>query len=85
MVLETFKLAGISETEAKSRIVVTDYQLNAKAPKGFLSMEALMGKGSLKAEENFDGALSHETTLLCYSSGTTGKPKGVEVNNSRLK
>lgn len=76
-----FKLAGVDEREARKRIVIADYGLKAKAPKGFLSMGNLLGKGALVEEEKFDGILSHETTLLCYSSGTTGKPKGVEVGN----
>ncbi|KAF9039471.1 AMP binding protein [Hymenopellis radicata] len=36
--------------------------------------------GSLQKEELFDGRAAHETAVLCYSSGTTGKPKGVEVS-----
>lgn len=34
--------------------------------------------------ERFDGAESNETTLLCYSSGTTGLPKGVETTHHNL-
>ena len=80
-VMQMFQIAGINEREARRRIVVADHKLKTKAPKGFLSVENLLSKGTLKEEEKFDGPLSHETTLLCYSSGTTGKPKGVEVGN----
>jgi acyl-coenzyme A synthetase/AMP-(fatty) acid ligase len=42
---------------------------------GFLAMEDLLGKGKLDQEEKFEGPLANETLFLCYSSGTTGKPK----------
>lgn len=43
------------------------------------TLSDLVGKGKLEEEEKFDGEDAHETAFLCYSSGTTGKPKGVEV------
>ena len=61
-------------------MIVMDYGLEEQAHKGFMKMTQLLGKGQLIQEERFDGALSNETVLLCYSSGTTGKPKGVEVS-----
>ena len=44
-------------------------------------MHDLLGKGKLVQEEKFPGEQANETILLCYSSGTTGKPKGVEARH----
>ena len=79
VVVEMLKLAKVDAKEAQSRIVVVDWLSDVKAPKGLTRLDDLLGKGSLTQEEKFDGPLSDETVLLCYSSGTTGKPKGVEV------
>ncbi|KAJ7269564.1 AMP binding protein [Mycena rebaudengoi] len=51
---------------------------------GFLAMEDLLGKGKLDQEEKFEGSLANETLFLCYSSGTTGKPKGVETTHQNI-
>ncbi|KAI5124907.1 hypothetical protein M0805_007335 [Coniferiporia weirii] len=82
--IKMFELLGVSSDEARRRIVVTSWGLGKKDPKGFQQMEDLLGKGWIETEEKFDGALSHETALLCYSSGTTGKPKGVETTHRNL-
>ena len=80
VVLDMFKLLKVSPKKAKSRIVIAGFAEEDKGPSGFIQVEQLFGKGRLQRPENFDGELSNETTLLCYSSGTTGKPKGVEVS-----
>ena len=80
VVLKMFESLGIDAKQARQRIVIAGWGLSDKGPKGFIQMEDLLGTGSLEKEERFDGPLAHETTLLCYSSGTTGKPKGVEVS-----
>jgi 4-coumarate--CoA ligase len=52
------------------------------APKGAESLtqfDPLLHVGKLQEEEKFDGELSNETVYMCYSSGTTGLSKGVEV------
>jgi 4-coumarate--CoA ligase len=52
------------------------------APKGAESitqLDSLLRVGKLQEEEKFDGELSNETVYMCYSSGTTGLSKGVEV------
>ena len=77
-----FELLKVGKSEARKRIVIAGWGLKAKGPAGFLQLEDLLGKGSIDEPENFDGPLCHETTLLCYSSGTTGKPKGVEVRST---
>ncbi|KAF8622704.1 hypothetical protein AX15_006795 [Amanita polypyramis BW_CC] len=47
-------------------------------------MEDLLKLGTLTEEEKFDGRLAHETVYICYSSGTMGKPKGVETTHQNL-
>ena len=57
---------------------------NEPAPKGaesFVQFDSLLKCGKLEAEERFDGELADETVYLCYSSGTTGLGKGVEVSS----
>lgn len=87
-VAEMFQLLGVDKTEALKRIIVLGSTLKwAGGPAvprkaetaGLLQMEDLLTRGVLEEEEKFDGKLAHETVYLCYSSGTTGKPKGVEV------
>lgn len=80
VVLEAFKLMDFDYTEARRRIIVADWP----APSGsneFIRVDDILGKGAYDREEQFNGELANETVLLCYSSGTTGKPKGVEVCN----
>ena len=79
-VLEMLELNGVSKEEARSRIIVMGVEDKDATAKGFIHMDDLLGKGRLNAPERFDGPLSNETVYLCYSSGTTGKPKGVEVS-----
>ncbi|KAJ6518960.1 hypothetical protein C8R45DRAFT_918056 [Mycena sanguinolenta] len=50
---------------------------------GLISLADLLVRGKLEREEQFEGALAHETAYLCYNSGTTSRPKGVEVIFSR--
>jgi 4-coumarate--CoA ligase len=78
-VLDMFALLKVSPEEAKKKIVIASYGLSGNVGSGFVTMEDLLGKGALDEEERFDGELADETALICYSSGTTGNPKGVEV------
>ena len=78
-VLTMLEASGVSKEEAKKRIIVMGVGDKDATAKGFIHMDDLLGKGRLSVAERFDGSLSNETVLLCYSSGTTGKPKGVEV------
>ena len=71
---------GVSREEARKRIVIMGVGDRDTAAKGFIHMDDLLGKGVMTAAERFDGPLSKETVFICYSSGTTGKPKGVEVS-----
>jgi long-subunit acyl-CoA synthetase (AMP-forming) len=88
VVLEMFKSLGVNESEAKKRTIVLTTSLHwagsayipaAPIAKGFATLADYLGHGALAHEEKFDGDLANETVYLCYSSGTTGKPKGVEV------
>ena len=86
VVLEAFKIMDVDFTEARRRIVVADWGIN-HSPVGlqdYVLVSDLLKNGTLSEEEKFVGQQAHETTLLCYSSGTTGKPKGVEVSACRL-
>nr|WBR81425.1 4-coumaroyl-CoA ligase [Sanghuangporus baumii] len=84
VVLKMFEHLKIDAKQARQRIVIAGWGLKDKGPKGFIQMEDLLGTGRLENEERFDGPLANETTLLCYSSGTTGKPKGVETTHKNL-
>jgi 4-coumarate--CoA ligase len=79
--LNTFRMLDMDLTDARRRIIVADWAISPPpiGVEGFICMKDLLIKGSLAEEEKFSGAQAHETVLLCYSSGTTGQPKGVEV------
>ncbi|KAK0484057.1 AMP binding protein [Armillaria novae-zelandiae] len=80
---------GVEEGESARRVIILGKSLRwAGGPEAAINSEAselprwetLLGLGSLEKEENFDGPLAQETALLCYSSGTTGKPKTTHKN-----
>jgi 4-coumarate--CoA ligase len=79
--LDAFKLLGVSEDEARKRMILGDWneKLDQPPPAGFVSINNLIGKGKLAEEAKFAGRYANETALLCFSSGTTGLAKGVEV------
>ncbi|KAF8967926.1 AMP binding protein [Flammula alnicola] len=92
-VRETLKSLGVSKTEADKRIIVMTSGLEwAGGPStpskpelaGLLTAVDLLKLGTLKEEEKFEGQLANETVYLCYSSGTTGKPKGVETTHRNI-
>lgn len=82
--LGMFKLLDFSPEDALSMMIVYSDGEDDQLPRGFefTRYEDLSTRGLLSKEEPFDGQLSNETALLCYFSGTSGKPKGVEVNIS---
>ncbi|KAJ7837303.1 AMP binding protein [Mycena leptocephala] len=88
-----FHELGIARHEVDRRIVVLGRDLRwAGGPtaaldprcRGMLTLHDLLVRGKLEREEQFNGALAHETVYLCYSSGTTGKPKGVETTHQNM-
>ncbi|KAF8169832.1 AMP binding protein [Mycena galopus ATCC 62051] len=85
-----FHELGIAQHQSDKRIIVLGRDLRwADGPaaalrpecRGLLTLPDLLTRGKLEREEQFEGALAHETAYLCYSSGTTGKPKGVETTH----
>jgi len=93
IVRSMFRELGVGKEEGDKRIIVMGNGLEwaggPEAPRrpeaaGLLRMEHLLQKGTLKEEVKVVGDQARETVYLCYSSGTTGKPKGVEVNSQLL-
>ncbi|KAJ7125064.1 AMP binding protein [Mycena epipterygia] len=88
-----FAEIGIAKDDADKRIIVLGNDLTwaggpsasqSPAGAGLLRMEDLLGQGKLNQEEKFEGSLANETVYLCYSSGTTGKPKTTHQNITTL-
>ncbi|KZT25992.1 AMP binding protein [Neolentinus lepideus HHB14362 ss-1] len=55
-----------------------------KETEGLTWMQEMLGHGTLSREELFEGDQVNETAYLCYSSGTTGRPKGVETTHHNV-
>ncbi|KAK7044883.1 AMP binding protein [Favolaschia claudopus] len=88
-----FSEMGISHQEGDKRTIILGRDLRwaggPAAPvdadcRGLLTLSDLLSGGKLNSEAKFEGALAHETVYLCYSSGTTGKPKGVELSHQNI-
>ncbi|KAF9504367.1 hypothetical protein BS47DRAFT_1401493 [Hydnum rufescens UP504] len=91
VLIETFRLLGISEREAHTRVVIMSYvdrdrtdEKAAKIGREWTRLIEFFGKRRLPSEELFDGDQANETALLCYSSGTTGLSKGVETTHQNV-
>ena len=82
--LKTLGMAGFRSEDAAKRIVVfaDGVYTEPLPPLPFISYQHIAEKGRLKEEEKFPGEQADETVLICYSSGTSGLPKGVEVRIS---
>ena len=72
--------SGVSTEEARKRIIVMGMGDGDATANGFIHMDRLHGGGFQATAERYDGPLSSEAVYICYSSGTTGKPKGTEVS-----
>ncbi|KAG6841958.1 hypothetical protein C0991_004446 [Blastosporella zonata] len=93
-VLSMFAQINVPLKDARKRIVVMETglewaggppALRLAAAKGLRTLRELMDAGgALEGEERFDGKDAGETVYLCYSSGTTGKPKGVETTHVNI-
>ncbi|KAJ3980740.1 AMP binding protein [Lentinula detonsa] len=84
---------GLSQADAEKRIVLSPKSLTwtsgltsseSESLRGLITFDQLLEQGELQNEELFDGDDAQETALLCYSSGTTGQPKGVETTHQNL-
>jgi long-subunit acyl-CoA synthetase (AMP-forming) len=71
----------VNPDEIQKRIIIAGHPASPVDPKlkQWKRYDDLLGRGQLVKEEPFDGPDCHETALICYSSGTTSSPKGVEV------
>ncbi|EIW83606.1 acetyl-CoA synthetase-like protein [Coniophora puteana RWD-64-598 SS2] len=94
-VREMMRSLSIPEDEIARRIIVADSTWLTGAPaeldagdaaalKGLTRLSELVGRGELAQEIQMPGLLSDSTVYLCYSSGTTGKPKGVESTHHNI-
>ncbi|VDC00331.1 unnamed protein product [Peniophora sp. CBMAI 1063] len=77
-----FESIGVSKKDAEARMVLMD--LDSTGANGIRGLKSLITGKALSQEEPFDGKRSHETAVVCYSSGTTGRPKGVETTHRNL-
>lgn len=86
--LDMFRIIGVSESEAHQRMWVMDRLWDENLPTGEYRTKNWMGEllqqGALAVEEKFDGESADETAYICYSSGTTGRPKGVETTHTNV-
>ena len=86
------KSLGYSESDIRARVVVVTSQWLTGSPDpdpgadaaNLVRLDAFFGRGALESEVRFDGERANETLYLCYSSGTTGNPKGVETTHFNL-
>ena len=79
--LKMLGLAGILPGNAAKRIIVfVDGVSTEPLPSlPFISYKRIVGNGKLHEEEKFPNEEASEVALICYSSGTGGSPKGVQV------
>ncbi|KAF9514742.1 hypothetical protein BS47DRAFT_838022 [Hydnum rufescens UP504] len=91
LLLKALKFLGISDRDARRRVVIMSYvdqdradEKAAEIGPEWTRLRELFGKGRLHSEEPFVGDQVHETALLCYSSGTTGLSKGVEITHNNI-
>ncbi|KIM28441.1 hypothetical protein M408DRAFT_329499 [Serendipita vermifera MAFF 305830] len=83
--LKGLAAAGFPAEDAQRRIIVANWRENFDSiPTGYTLLDELVNVGKLEREVSFDGRYADETTLLCYSSGTTGLAKGVETTHRNL-
>ncbi|KAF7378255.1 4-coumarate--CoA ligase-like 7 [Mycena sanguinolenta] len=93
MVRAMFRELGLSRNEVDRRTIVIGRDLRwAGGPtialrpecRGLVTLFDLLLLGKLEKEEQFEGASAHETVFICYSSGTTGKPKFPQTTHQNV-
>lgn len=83
--IEALKMTKADEPEIKKRIILVGPSASLTGIKGpWRRLDDFLGRGQLEKEEAFDGEAAHETILLCYSSGTTARSKGVELTHFNI-
>lgn len=82
---------GFSDSDIRATVILATSNWLTGVPDhgsehlpGFTLLQDLLGRVELISEVSFDGQRSDETVCLCYSSGTTGQPKGVETTHYNL-
>ncbi|KAJ3772762.1 AMP binding protein [Lentinula raphanica] len=87
---------GLSQVEAEKRLIVSPKDFGwvtssvamstseTTSARQSVEFQQLLEQGELEIEEQNEGDDAQETALLCYSSGTTGQPKGVETTHQNL-
>ncbi|GJJ12638.1 hypothetical protein Clacol_006881 [Clathrus columnatus] len=82
IVVAALKSMKVSDIEIQNRVILLPglIQLSNSENK-HLHFNNLLGPNQLETEESFNGSASDDTVFLCYSSGTTGKSKGVELTH----
>ncbi|KAL4079292.1 AMP binding protein [Scleroderma citrinum] len=82
---------GFSDSDIRATVILATSSWLTGVPDpsiqgalGLTLLQDLLNCGELVSEVSFDGEQSNETVCLCYSSGTTGKPKGVETTHYNL-
>lgn len=63
--------------------VIVIPQINEPLPKGYLNYENVVSSGDESQFEAFEGD-ENTAAFLCYTSGTTGKPKGVMYSHRSI-
>jgi acyl-CoA synthetase (AMP-forming)/AMP-acid ligase II len=92
VLLQALKLLGVdAPQDLYKRVYILAYttaekkiDADMKIDQGYTRLETFLSEGKLEKEEMFPGAQAKETMMLCYSSGTTGLSKGVEVCHSLM-
>ncbi|EIN06725.1 acetyl-CoA synthetase-like protein [Punctularia strigosozonata HHB-11173 SS5] len=87
IVLQMLQLCGVEGADARRRIIIAEWPGTGTAANrlpGYLALRSLLSGKALPHEVRFDGPAANETALLCYSSGTTGRAKGVMTTHRNL-
>jgi acyl-CoA synthetase (AMP-forming)/AMP-acid ligase II len=89
--IKTLQGLGLSEEQVKERVIIMSHttqdekdEKTVGIPADWNRLKQWSSGKKLAKEEEFIGSQVHETSLLCYSSGTTGLSKGVETTHENI-